>query len=107
MQVLRSLDLQHDPWLKKRVKFSHRDPAPGRLVFEKQYSLIHEATSMSHVMSKPGFVKTKVQISCAVTVCAVTVQLISTFIFAFQILQSLFFLKLQTVAVQVGFCEAW
>ena len=65
---------------------------------------------MSHIMRKLAFeyAKTKQQISCAVISCAVTAQLISAFVFAAQIVQSLFFLnpKFKPLAIFCG-CTAW
>ena len=51
-----------------------------------------------------AYAKTKPQISCAVIA-----QLISAFVFATRIVQSLFFLnlKLQASTVQSGFCRTW
>ena len=66
---------------------------------------------MSHIMRKLEFatVKTKVQISCAVIA-----QLISTFVFASWIVQSLSFVnpkfrvsKPASVVVQPGLCRTW
>ena len=66
---------------------------------------------MSNVMRKPAFciVKTKVQISCVVTL-----QLISAFVFATKIIQSTCFLNQKfpthlqsSVIVQPGLCLTW
>ena len=61
----------------------------------KVLSLTLADFKMSHVMKKKrvfAYAKTKRQIRCAVNSCAVTAQLISIFVFATQIVQSLFFL---------------
>ena len=61
---------------------------------------------MSCVMRFVAYAKTKAQISCAVTAisCAVTAQLISAFVFATRIGQSLFFLHPKFGASSLLFC---
>ena len=62
--------------------------------------------NLSRVMSKPDFAyaKTKTQISFVVTA-----KLISAFVFATRIVQSLYFLytKPSSVALQPGLCRTW
>ena len=67
---------------------------------------------MSLIMRKPAFCICE---NKALNSCAVTAQLISAFVFAIQIVQSLYYLnpKFQasshasSVAVQPGFCQTW
>ena len=53
-----------------------------------------------------AYVKTQAQISCVVTSCMVTAQLISAFVFVTKIVQSPFFLHFKPLAIFCD-CTVW